>query len=354
MMGKDPLKKILQDNEIEGVIFFSPENIRYHSGFSGGEGALLVKDAERLLFVDPRYTTQAQEEVHHCRVMLIEKGIRELASHLSGLGVRRLGVEASGISLAAFKELEVAANGVQLIPIKDEIDRLRGIKREEEIMYIRKAISTAERALEEVLPLVTPGVKEVELAAELEYRMKKMGGEKPPFDCIVASGPRSALPHAQPAHRQIESGDLLLFDFGSRCGGYCSDETVTFVFGSCTEEHRRIYGIVKDAHDRAIEKVRPGIPLAEIDALARGIIDRAGYAPHFGHGTGHGIGLCVHEWPAVRKESNDIAQEGMVFTIEPGIYIPGWGGVRIEDMVLVTSAGHEVLTKISKELMILA
>lgn len=182
--------------------------------------------------------------------------------------------------------------------------------------------------------------------------MKKRGAERMAFDTIVASGPQAALPHAQPTARSLEQGDLLLFDFGCRYRGYCCDESCTVIVGRATEEQRRIYGIVKDAHDRAIAQVKPGVRLAAIDAAAREYIDCAGHGEHFGHGTGHGVGLGVHEWPVVGKDSQDVAEEGMVFTIEPGIYIPGWGGVRIEDMVAVTADGCEVLTAISKDLMV--
>jgi Xaa-Pro aminopeptidase len=217
---------------------------------------------------------------------------------------------------------------------------------------IQKASRIAEAAWEEVLALVVPGVREADLALELEYRMKKRGAERIAFDTIVAAGPRAALPHAQPTTRPIENGDLLLFDFGCRYRGYCSDESCTVIVNRPTEEQKRIYGIVKDAHDKAIEQVAPGKRLAAIDAAAREHITHAGYGAHFGHGTGHGVGLAVHEWPVVGKDSPDVAEEGMIFTIEPGIYIPGWGGARIEDMVAVTAAGCEVLTAISKDLMI--
>jgi Xaa-Pro aminopeptidase len=190
------------------------------------------------------------------------------------------------------------------------------------------------------------------LALELEYCMKKGGAEGIAFDIIVAAGPRAALPHAQPSERSIATGDFVLFDFGARYRGYCSDESCTVIAGRATDEQRRIYTIVKDAHDRAIEQVKPGVRLAEIDAAARNHINQSGHGEHFGHGTGHGVGLAVHEWPAVGKDSQDVAEVGMVFTIEPGIYIPGWGGVRIEDMVLVTPDGCEVLTAIPKGLMI--
>jgi Xaa-Pro aminopeptidase len=346
------VESILQKKSVEGILFFSPENIRYLTGFSGSEGYLLAGRDELLLLVDSRYITQAQEETQGCRVSLVDKGIRGVAAQVSSFGLKQLGVEAQGISVARFEQLQKGLGKVELLPIKDELERLRGSKSAEEIAWIKNAGRIAEAAWEEVLALVAPGVLEADLALELEYRMKKEGAERIAFDTIVASGPRAALPHAQPTTRPIEQGDLLLFDFGCRYRGYCSDESCTVIVDRATEEQRRIYGVVKDAHDKAIEQVRPGMRLAAIDAAAREHINHAGHGAHFGHGTGHGVGLAVHEWPVVGKDSPDVAEEGMVFTIEPGIYVPGWGGVRIEDMVTVTADGCEVLTAISKDLMI--
>jgi Xaa-Pro aminopeptidase len=347
------VESILQKKSVEGILFFSPENIRYLTGFSGSEGYLLAGRDELLLLVDSRYITQAQEETQGCRVSLVDKGITGVAAQVSSLGLKQLGVEAQSISVARFEQLQKGLANVELVPIKDELERLRGSKTAEEIAWITKASQVAEAAWKEVLALVAPGVLEADLALELEYRMKKKGAEGIAFDTIVAAGPRAALPHAPPTTRPIEQGDLLLFDFGCRSRGYCSDESCTVIVNRATEEQRRIYGLVKDAHDKAIEQVKPGKRLAAIDEAAREHINHAGHGTHFGHGTGHGVGLAVHEWPVVGKDSPDVAEEGMVFTVEPGIYIPGWGGVRIEDMVTVTADGCEVLTAISKDLMII-
>lgn len=351
------VREILQGKDLEGILFFTPENIRYLTGFSGSEGYLLTRENENLLMVDSRYLLQAQEETQEdtmaCRIALLENGVKGLRGHISPLGLRRVGFEAQGITVALFEQLLGTMQGVGLVPLKEELARLRGVKTREEIVAIREAILIAEGAWKKVLEMVRPGVQEDEVALELEYHMRKGGSEGVAFDCIVASGIRSALPHAKPTPRSLEAGDLLLFDFGSRYKGYCADESCTVVLGRATEEQRRIYGIVKDAHDQAIEHVRPGIRLAEIDTAARRCIAEAGYGAHFGHGTGHGVGLAVHEWPTVGKDSQDVAEEGMICTIEPGIYVPNWGGVRIEDMVLVTHDGCEVLTAISKDLMII-
>jgi len=346
------IESILQKKSVERILFFSAENIRYLTGFSGSEGYLVAGKDEDLLLVDSRYLTQAQEETKGCRVSLVEKRITGVVALISSLGLKRLGVEAQGISVALFEQLQKGLKTMELVPIKDELESLRGSKTAEEIALIQKASRIAEAAWAEVLALVVPGVQEADLALELEYRMKKRGAERIAFDTIVAAGPRAALPHAQPTTRPIEQGDLLLFDFGCRYRGYCSDESCTVIVNRATEEQRRIYGIVRDAHDKAIEQVKPGERLAVIDAAAREYIHHAGHGAHFGHGTGHGVGLAVHEWPVVGKDSPDVAEEGMVFTIEPGIYIPGWGGVRIEDIVTVTADGYEVLTAISKDLMI--
>ena len=351
-MGAQQIQAIIGEQTLEGILFFSPENIRYLTGFSGSEGYLLVGKDANLLLVDSRYITQAQEETHDCRVVLLDKGIKGVATQISDRGLKRLGFEAQHISVALFEQLQEHLQETELVPIKDKLERLRGLKSNEEILLIQQAVQVAEEAWKKVLGMVKQGTKEDELALELEYRMKKGGAEGIAFDIIVAAGPRTALPHAQPSKRPIKKGDFVLFDFGARYRGYYCDESCTVVAGRATEEQKRIYTIVKDAHDKALEQVKPGVRLAEIDAAARDYINQTGHEEHFGHGTGHGVGLAVHEWPAVGKDSRDVAEAGMVFTIEPGIYIPEWGGVRIEDMVLVTPDGCEVLTAIPKDLMI--
>ena len=352
-MGAPQIQAIVGEKSLEGILFFSPENIRYLTGFSGSEGYLLTGTDENLLLVDSRYITQAQDETKNCRVILLDEGIKGVAAQIAARGWRRLGFEAQGISVALFEKLQENLQETELVSIKDEVARLRGLKGDNEISLIQQAVQIAEEAWKNVVGMVKSGTREDELALELEYCMKKGGAEGVAFDIIVAAGPRTALPHAQPTIRPIEEGDVVLFDFGARYRGYCCDESCTVVAGQATEEQKRIYTIVKDAHDKAIEQVKPGVKLAAIDAAARNHINQAGHGEHFGHGTGHGVGLAVHEWPTVGKDSRDMAEEGMVFTVEPGVYIPGWGGIRIEDMVLVTTDGCEVLTKIPKDLMII-
>ena len=351
-MRATQIQSIVEEKDIEGILCFSQENIRYLTGFSGSEGYLLAGKDANLLLVDSRYITQAHEETRDCRVSLIDKGIKGVAAQISALGLKRLGFEAQSLSVALFEQLQEQLQVTEMVPMKDELERLRGLKADEEITLIKKAVQVAEEAWKKVLGMVKQGTREDELALELEYCIKQGGAEGITFDIIIAAGPRAALPHAKPTKQPIAEGDIVLFDFGARYRGYCSDESCTVIADRATEEQKRIYTIVKDAHDRAIEQVRPGVRLAAIDAAARDHINQSGHGEHFGHGTGHGVGLAVHEWPAVGKDSRDVAEAGMIFTIEPGIYIPGWGGVRIEDMVLVTPDGCEVLTTIPKDLMI--
>ena len=217
----------------------------------------------------------------------------------------------------------------------------------------QRAIDIASKAFEHALGTVREGSLENDIAQEMEFSMKRNGAENLGFDIIVASGTRSALPHGRASTKRVEKGDFILFDYGCRALGYHSDETITVVFGEPSEEQRKVYQIVKDAHDKAIETVRPGIPLNRVDAAARDYIRNFGYGDCFGHGLGHGVGLAVHEDPTVNADNRGVVREGMVFTIEPGIYIPDWGGVRIEDMVRVTAQGAEVLTHLSKELRVI-
>jgi Xaa-Pro aminopeptidase len=218
---------------------------------------------------------------------------------------------------------------------------------------MKAAIDISTKAFRHILDMLRTGTVENEVAFEMECFMKKSGADAVSFDTIIASGKRSALPHGKASAKRIDKGDLILIDFGSRFQGYHSDETCTVVLGRPSPEQKKVHQVVKDAHDKAIEMVRPGIPICEVDGTARNYIRDCGYGDYFGHGLGHGVGLVVHEEPGVSGESKGVVEDGMVFTIEPGIYIPDWGGVRLEDMILVTSQGAEVLTSLPKELIVL-
>jgi Xaa-Pro aminopeptidase len=282
--------------------------------------------------------------------------IRQYALKLDGLlarldeaGCRRVGFESETLPYATVERLrEKGAEGREWVPLSKEIAPLRGLKETAEVEAMAEAARLNAEAFDEVLPLIRPGAVEREIALALEFALRRRGGEEKAFDFIVASGPRGAMPHGVASERKIGDGELVTIDFGVRLGGYHSDETVTVAVGEVAPELRRIFDTVLEAHDRALAAVRPGASLREIDAVARDHIAAAGYGDYFGHGLGHGVGLEVHEYPTLNTRSDETAQPGMVFTVEPGIYVPELGGVRIEDMVLVTAEGGRQLTRIPK------
>jgi len=345
------LRKTLETHQLDGVLLLSLENIRYLSGFTGSDAVFLLTPKEAFFLTDSRYWTQAEEEVRDAQIVRYQKKIDGLVSLLLDLKSKRVGFESSFLPFSLYQTLLEKLEGrIEFVPLEKELKNLRAFKDETELSLIRSAIGIASEAFLHLLKLIKEGVEERALSLEMEFFMKRRGAEATGFDIIVASGPRSALPHGRASDKRIEKGDFVLIDFGSRFKGYHSDQTRTLFCHSSTSEQRKIYDIVKEAHDRAIAKIRPGIPISEVDRVARESIQTQGYGEYFGHGTGHGIGLAVHEDPVVNGENQDLLQEGMVFTVEPGIYLPGWGGVRIEDMVRVTPEGAEVLTYLSTEL----
>ncbi len=337
----------------DAILITCIENIRYLTGFTGSSGVLLVTGGGGVFFTDSRYTEQAAKEVKGFEVREYKKRVTEIAAEIIEAGLKRVGFEDSNLTYQGYRELGRELKGVRLAPLKDKLGSLRSVKSDEELRLISRAANIAYKAFEKLAPSVRPGKREDDLAVELEYLIRKGGAEGLSFDVIVASGSRSALPHGRPGSKLIKKGDPVVIDFGARYKGYHSDETVTVFAGKTSKRLAEIYQIVKDAHDRAIDAVRPGVRLVDIDSAARGFIVKAGYGKYFGHGTGHGVGLNVHEWPSISPNSKGVAEEGMVFTIEPGIYLPKIGGVRIEDMVVVTKDGCRVLTKIPKEMTII-
>ena len=276
-----------------------------------------------------------------------------IADALSASGFERVGFEPACVTVDLRGALRRKAKKVRWKPLPSELGAIRAVKDVEEIKSIRKAIRIATAALRSTLEWIRPGVCERDIAIELEYTMRRMGADAPSFDTIIASGPNSALPHARPGTRKIRPADFVVVDFGAVWRGYHSDETCTFAVGRAGRKHEKIYAVVKEAHDRALEAVSPGVACRVVDAAARGVIEKAGYGSCFSHGTGHGVGLDVHEAPRLSTLSDAVLEEGMVITLEPGIYIPGFGGVRIEDTVLVGKGGARVLTEFSKELQVI-
>ena len=339
---------------LDGLLVTGAANVRYLSGFSGSSALLFVTPHETLLITDFRYQTQAAEEAGSFARIVIEPqslwtGLWQNLATVSHIQV--VGFESAHLVHRDFQRLLEAGARYQWRPTIDLVESLRERKDENELAMIREAVSAAERALSITLPQLHAGLAELEIAGILEAALRKSGSDGFPFPSIVASGPNAALPHARPTSRRVAAGDLLLLDFGARVGGYCSDITRTFVVGRASAEQREVYGVVRDANERATRAVRPGMSGRDADGVARGYIQDRGFGDLFGHSLGHGIGLEVHEAPRLAKTAEGPLVEGAVVTVEPGIYRPGWGGVRIEDDVHLGAGGTQVLTSFPRELM---
>ncbi len=342
------VRKILRAKNLDALLVTNLNNVRYLSGFSGSSGMLIVAPAQTFFVTDFRYQEQAAREVRNAEIV-IERGRRFilLRSLLRKLGVRKLGFEFS-VSYAWFNQLQSC--GAELVPLKSPIENLRVIKDADEVAKIQRAVARAEDAYRAVRPWIRAGIREAEVARRLDEALRKQGCRHAAFEIIVASGPNSSMPHARPTERKIASGDLVIVDWGGEADGYYSDMTRTVLIpGQADPEKRKIYDIVNQARKNAIEAVKPGINAQDIDAVARTFIKRAGYGDHFGHSLGHGVGLDVHEYPYVSWTRRQRVREGMLFTIEPGIYVPGVGGVRIEDLILVKDGAASVLTNLGRE-----
>jgi len=342
---------------IDGLLITSLPNIRYLTGFSGSSALLFVSVRDIVLITDFRYQTQVVGEVGDLARVSIEPqslwtGLWQQLSQLTNLEV--IGFESGHLLHRDFQRLLEAGARWQWRPTTDLVESLRERKDAGELALIQAANGIATRALERTLPQVRIGMTELEVAGILEKALRDEGSEGFPFPSIVASGPRSALPHARSSARRVESGDFLLLDFGAETGGYCADITRTFVMGRAGAEQREIYDVVRMANESASHRVRAGMTGRDADAIARDYIEQRGYGDLFGHSLGHGLGLEVHEAPRLARTADGALAEGAVVTIEPGIYRPGWGGVRIEDDVFLGPDGPKILTSFSRELIELA
>ncbi len=346
----EKVRAFMEDNNVDAFVVSRLPNVRYLSGFSGSSGLLLIKKDSAHFFTDFRYKEQSQQEVSRdIEIHIVKKLLEDVAGCLGD--AKRVGFESRYVSYASYQELKKHIGDRELVPLPDKLLEFRAVKTEDEIQRIRRAQEITERAFEEVLQLINPDMTELDLAAELEYRMKRMGAEAPAFPTIVASGVHSALPHAKPRPVKLGANTMVVIDFGAILEGYCSDMTRTIWIGDRPDEKFvEIYNITLEAQKLAEEKACPGMKGSEVDAIARNYIKDRGYGEEFGHGLGHGVGLEVHELPRVAETSEQVLEEGMVFTIEPGIYVPGFGGVRIEDIVVMRKDGVEVITKSNKEL----
>ncbi len=339
----------MERSGVEGLVFFDLANIRYLCGFTGTDGLFAADGKTTCFLTDSRYTTQARAQVSAGEVREYQIKLDGLIEWVAERKLERVGFEAAKVPFATIARLRERAPGVDWVPVEQDLEPLRGVKDPAELAALEAAARLNSEAFAEILPRIRPGISERQVALELEFALKRLGGEDKAFDFIVASGSRGALPHGVASDKEIQAGELVTIDFGVRCGGYHSDETVTLAVGQVDPRLQEIFQVVLDAHDRALAAVKPGVPLREIDGVARNHIARCGFAEYFGHGLGHGVGLEIHEYPVVSQRGAAVAEVGMVFTIEPGIYLPGVGGVRIEDMVVVTDSGCRQLTLVPKE-----
>jgi len=340
----------LGEEGLDALVLLNAENRRYVTGFTGSAGIAVVLPERSHLIVDFRYVEQAREEAPEFSPVRVSNLLEGLAAFLREAGARRVGFEAETVTVAQLRRLQELAADVELVPLQG-LDRMRWRKDPLEIARIRRAAQIATAAFVEILPLVRPGVVERDLALELEYRMRRLGADGAAFDAIVASGPRSALPHGRASARAISPGDLVTVDWGAVVQGYHSDSTRTLVVGRASGEQRQLYRLVREAQEAALAGLRPGMTGREADALARQRIAAAGYGDHFGHGLGHGVGLAVHEGPTLSPREEALLEPEVVVTVEPGVYLPGWGGVRVEDLVLLREGGAEVFPGAPQELL---
>jgi Xaa-Pro aminopeptidase len=354
---QNKLREQLASAGLDALLVSHLPNIRYLCGFTGSAGLLLVEEAGSVFVTDVRYDTQGREEVKGARVVIARKALLNALGEWIGARRRRsrskgwtVGIEAEHLTVAERKRLaDLLPSGVRLRNAPALVERARMAKESDELGLIRAAVRLGATLFDRALEVLRPGVKEAEVAAEMEYAARRAGAEEMSFPTIVASGARSALPHGRATEQIIAPGGFLVCDFGVILAGYCSDQTRTVWVGEALEEARYAYEVVREAQEAAIAAVRPGVSAGEVDAAARKVLRKAGLGRYFTHSTGHGVGLEIHEAPRIAAGQKEVLLPGMVITIEPGVYFPGKWGVRIEDMVAVTEGGCEVLTPTSKE-----
>ena len=344
------LRTKLTEKGIDGIFISQPENRFYLSGFDGSAGYLLITSKNAILATDFRYIEQVKVQAPDYQIFQITGNVSDWFRRLlAELTLKRLGFEAEDITFAMYRQLSETLNKVksslQLVPLDGLVESLRAVKEPEEIELITRAVEITDKAFEYIKGIIHAGMTEKEVAWELEKFQRVKGSQALPFDIIVASGPNSALPHAKPAERKIDAGEPIVIDMGARVGGYCSDFTRTLCLGEPDDTFKKVYDTVLGAQLAAIALIKEGMTGKEADSFARTVIEEAGYAEAFGHSLGHGVGLAEHEQPRLASTSTEPLTSGMVFSIEPGIYLPGWGGVRIEDLALMENGEIRILTK---------
>jgi len=346
------LTALLSEQEVEVILVTSLVNVRYLTGFSGTNGLAVIGPRTQTFVTDFRYVEQAAAEVDSAfDRRQASQDLLECIQEVLPQGRVRLGFESEYVSVRTHARLrELLPEAVELAPTTGLVERLRMVKEPAEVEHIRAASALADEALELLLAQGLVGRTEREVALALEVQMRELGAQRPSFETIVASGPHGALPHAQPRDVVIEPGQLVVIDWGAELDGYCSDCTRTVATGELSKRAQAAYALVRSAQLTGLEALRAGADGRDVDALARAVIEQGGYGQHYGHGLGHGVGLEVHEAPRLSQRSEDLLQAGNVVTVEPGVYLPGELGVRIEDLVVVTDQGVEILTSVSKQL----
>ena len=350
-MRTDRIAGRLDALEVDAIVVTQPANVRYLTGFTGSNGQALVTSGAGVFFTDGRYTEQSRREVPQMERVTYRQNFAEVVRDACAAnGVRRLGFEDGVVTVRTFRSLEGALQDVKLVAVGDAIDRERWVKDAEELALIQLAQDATDQAFEDVLEKLAVGMTERQVAQEIEHAMRRAGADGLSFETIVAFGENAAEPHHEPGHRTLEDGDVVKMDFGALWEGYHADMTRTVGFGTVGSELRRIYAVVQEAQRAGLEAVRAGVTGGDVDAASRRVVEEAGYGERFSHGLGHGVGLEIHEGPGLRREGTDELPVGAVVTVEPGVYVPGLGGVRIEDMVEVRADGGRVMPSSTKDL----
>lgn len=344
------IKKSFLQTGLDALVIANASNRRYLSGFTGSSGLLLLTKEADILLTDFRYIEQAKVQAADFLIVRYDKSMYEKLGELAeSYGLKKIGLEKNDTTLGAYEEYKRNLPAIEFVPMINPCEALRQVKSQQELGLLKKAIEIADKTFLHITGILRAGLKESEIGLEIEFFMRRIGAQKEAFETIVASGERSALPHGVATEKAINMGDLVTLDFGAVYEGYHSDITRTLVVGQPTSRQEEIYRLVLKAQETVIQEIGPGLTASAADAIAREIISEAGFGDNFGHGLGHGVGLDIHEGPRLSSWDETVLEPGMVVTVEPGVYISGWGGVRIEDIVVVTARGCEILTKSPKE-----
>lgn len=355
---EETLRKIEKEN-VDGLLVIKnealiKENVRYVSGFSGSSAYIIISPEHRILITDDRYTEQAVEECPNFEIVRHGRPFTKIFNEVvNNLNIKKLGFERNGVTVDLFNTLKENLTGIELVSTKGIIEGLRAVKDEKELVLMKKAAQITDRTFEHILDFIKMGIKERDIALEMEFYMRKIGASDLAFDLILVSGKRSSHQHGAPSEKKIEHGDFVTMDFGALYKSYRCDMTRTIVVGNADEKQKEVYNTVKMAQQEGVNILKAEVEGKKVSAYVRKIIEKAGYGDYSGHGLGHGVGLEIHEVPYIRAYGDFVLKAGNVVTVEPGIYIPGWGGVRIEDTIIIKEEGCEIITKSPKDLIAL-